>query len=504
MRFTLNDLRPTEITPGLAGSSFNSTHLTRTYGVDKPHDLSVNASNMAMLFAGTDRYNGKPLTGMLEGKAKKLALTSRDYTWKLQGYKKRQATIMELITTGTDRLGENQDDIVVVLDTAQFKYPDVLAGEDEDYPLEIIGKPEKRNNYYEYTLRLQTDNPRAYIPSHVLQPGKEMGKVSSSVADEMNQDYGTMQFNTIYELRGTMGNAAVEHRFTDKALRVDKNSNEPVQKLKHWRVPFMNNNNKTYYNFMPMVEAEMWDTLYRDIEWGLTYGRSSARMVKGFLKKTCAGLRQQIETSNRLFHQGNLSITRLEDFFSDIYRGRTDASPSQRKVVLDTGEEGAKMFDRMVASETSQFTTVDTHFITGKDPRHLAFGAQYTHYRGKNGLDISLMLNPGKDNPEISRKVHPLYPNVPINSWRMEILDLGTTRNHEGIAKPNMQMVCERYADYYFVSTGKWSKKTGMPINDGGEANSAVGGYSCHAEKSFGLLIRDRSRMALIMERYDD
>jgi hypothetical protein len=247
----------------------------------------------------------------------------------------------------------------------------------------------------------------------------------------------------------------------------------------------------------------MWNTLYNDVEWGLCYGKSSTRVVNKYVKKTGPGLRQQLDSSNHLFHNGNLSLIRLDEFFSSIYRGRTDASPSQRKVILDTGEMGALLFDRMVASEASAFTTVDTYFISGTDPRKLAYGAQFTQYRGKNGLDVTVMLNPGKDNPDLNPKKHPRYTNVCASSWRMDVLDLGTTANYDGEVKDNMQMVCESYADYYYVSTGKWDKKTGMPINDGSEGNSALGGYKIQAEKSFGLLIRDRSRMAVVDIEFD-
>lgn len=502
MNFTLNDLRPTEVTPGLAGSSFNSTHLVRTYGVDKPHDLSANASNIAMLWSGTDKYNDKPYVGMFEGKGKKLAITSRDYTWKLMGHMKQKAIVVEVLEV-TDRPGQNFQEIKCVLDTDQFKYPDVLTGEDENYPLEVVGKPKRAGLGWEYTFVLQTEDSTLYLPKHLLEIGKEFSKQSTSVADEMNQDYGTMQFNTIFELRSQMGNVAEEYQFTDKMLRVDKNSGDSVQKLKHWRVPYLDNKGQTYYNFMPLAEAQLWDGIYQDIEWGLVFGKSSSRMVKGYLKKTGPGMRQQLDSSNKLYHNGNLSLIRLEEFLSAIYRGRTDASASQRKVTLDTGEMGALLFDRMVASEASSFTTVDSYFISGKDPRYLSYGAQFTHYRGKNGLDITIMLNPGKDNPDISKKKHPRYTNIPLNSWRMDILDLGTTTNYDGDVKDNMQMVSERYADMYYVSTGKWDKKTGMPINDGGEGNSAIGGYTCKIEKSFGLMIRDRSRMAVIDIRFD-
>ena len=66
-------------------------------------------------------------------------------------------------------------------------------------------------------------------------------------------------------------------------------------------------------------------------------------------------------------------------------------------------------------------------------------------------------------------------------------------------------MVCEQYSDHYFVSTGKWDPKTGMPINDGKEGLAGgVGGYSVQVEKSYGLMIEDISRCGTIQLRFDN
>jgi hypothetical protein len=294
---------------------------------------------------------------------------------------------------------------------------------------------------------------------------------------------------------------------TDKALRIDKNSGDQIQNLKHWRVPFMDNDGKTYYNFMPMAEAEMWNNIYDDIEWALNFGRRSTRLSpQGYVKRTGPGLRQQLEYGHTLYHNGNLTLSRLDEWLSSIYRGRKDASPQSRKIVLMTGEMGALMFDQMVASEASSFLTVDSHYIrNGGDFRHMSFGAQFTHYIGKNGLDVTVMLNPLYDNPDYCPQTHPIYTDTTIDSWRMDILDFGaTTEQNSSVMQDNIAMVCEKYADYYFTTNGKWDVKTGMPINDGGPGLAGgVGGYASYVEKSFGLMIRDISRCGSIQIRYN-
>ena len=506
MNFTMAGARPTVITEGLGGNSWNSQHLVRTYGVDKPHDLSTSIM-MSEMFSATDRYQDKPLIGMTEAKGKKLELTSNQFTWKLVGHQKIKARIVEVVETASQP-GLNQSTFDIVLDRAWYKYPDVLTGNDAEFPIEIVppaeltrSNPQQFGTGWRYTVRLQTDDNSRSIPVNLIQAGQEFWKTSTSVSDEMNQDYGTLQFNTIFELRGQMGNVGEQIQVTDKMLRVDKNSNASGQP-KFWRVPFIDAKGKKYTNFMPLVEATLWNQIYEDIEWGLNYGRRSITTgSQGYLKRTGAGLRQQLEDGNTLKHSGNLTLSQLDEWLSSIYRGRKDASPSSRKIVLSTGERGARMFDSMVATEASAFyADIGNLAIQGSDVRHLSYGIQFTHYKGKNGLDVTVMLDPNKDNPTYNGKMHPNYPDTTQDSWRMDILDFGTTSEQSvANASDNIVMVSERYADHYFTTVGKWNKATGMPINDGSVGNAGgIGGYSCHIEKSFGLLIKDITRCGSI------
>ncbi len=500
MQFTLPGLKPTYMSEGWGGNSVNSTHLVRTYGLDKIDDQSLNARGIAELFSATDRYADKPMIGMTEAKGKKEYLTANQYSWKLRGYMKQKARVTEVLETSA-RPGENQSTFIIVLDKPWYEAnADVLMGEDNRYPIEIVEK-EARGQSTKYTCQLQTDDNSYFIPLAELAVGKEFGKTSSSVPDESNTKHGTMQFNSVFEVRSQTGNVGEKIEFTDRALRVDKNAGKST--VSSWKVPFLDNAGKVYFNFMPMAEAEVMNNIYEDMEWALVFGRQSTRVAyNGFLKRTCPGFRQQLEKGHTLFHNNNLTLAKLDTWLNSIYRGRKDATPTARKIVLITGEMGALMFNNMVATQASSFLTVDSNFISNKDGvRHLAYGAQFTHYIGKNGLDVTVMLNPANDNPDYCPKTHPIYTDTCIDSWRMDILDFGSTVANE-TTTDNISMVCEQFADYYFTTAGKWDPKTGMPINNGEEANAGpMSGYATYVEKSFGLWIKDISRCGSIQLR---
>lgn len=503
----------TMITDGFGGNSFNSQHIIRHYGLDKPHDLDAQGSNIAQLFSATDRYSDKPMIGMTEAKGKTTTITTDTYTWKARGHQRLKARVTEVVETATQP-GITGTTFDIVIDKPWYKSPDILSGQNNNYPIQIVSpaelgraNPVQYNTGWRYTVKLQgTENNRSF-PTSLLQVGKEFWKVATLSANEDNNEYGTMHFSSVFEMYGQTGYVAEELKVTDRMLRVDKNSNSS-QQVRHWRVPFIDKNGKKYMNFMPLAEAELWNNVYSDIEYLLNYGRFGVeRSNQGYFKRCPAGLRQRLADGHQLTHSGNLTLARLDEWLNNIYRGRTDATPSQRKLVLVTGERGARMFDAMIASDASAFfSDIGNIAITGGDPRHLAYGLQFTQYRGKNGLDVTVMLNPMYDNPYFCPQMHPLYPNTPLDSWRMDILDFGSTKEQDtGVLADNISFLKEGYGDVYFSHSGKWDKATGMPINNGGPGMAGgISGYSCHIEKSFGLMIRDISRCGTIKLSIDE
>lgn len=110
------------------------------------------------------------------------------------------------------------------------------------------------------------------------------------------------------------------------------------------------------------------------------------------------------------------------------------------------------------------------------------------------------MLNPAYDNSFFQPKMHPVYTNYTIDSWRADILDFGSTKQQgTGGTDPNICMVKENYCDYHISHKGKWDPKSGLPITDGGYGLvGGVSGYSIVTEKSAGLMIADVSRCGAI------
>lgn len=118
--------------------------------------------------------------------------------------------------------------------------------------------------------------------------------------------------------------------------------------------------------------------------------------------------------------------------------------------------------------------------------------SQFTRYNGINGIQVDLMLNPMYDDRTYCKRTHPMYPNRPIDSFRMDILDFGTADGTD-----NIQLLSVKDTYYNFVVSG--SHTPSGPISNGGQASSAIQGYSLHMSASAGLVIRDVSRTGSIV-----
>ena len=57
--------------------------------------------------------------------------------------------------------------------------------------LEVVGDPIQDGNGYIYTFRLQGDDNAQYIPSYLVEPGKELSKGWTTIQSEYNEKYGT-------------------------------------------------------------------------------------------------------------------------------------------------------------------------------------------------------------------------------------------------------------------------------------------------------------------------
>lgn len=466
---------------GFGGNFLDSQYLGNAYEPGKPY---VFMQTLSKVFSSQNRFfTGKPLIGMTMAKSYGTKeIDTEIYRWTMQGAEEKLATILEVIDSGNTTPGLNGMTFRIKLDLDYYHNPDVLLPEDPNYPLAIVDGPIQDGTGSIYVVRLQGDDPTAFVPTSLLQVGKEFSKAWTSVASEYNDRFGTQQVPNSFLLESQVGAFAQSIHVTDKALR--DSGRLAVEFL--YTDPRTGKESKVS-SFLPLYEARMHDELYMGMEAAMIYGKKETKPGdNGYWIKTGPGLREQLRDSWVEYYSTPLTTEILKDYLLDIFFSRTNES--DRKVTAMTGTLGSLMFHDMLAAEASAFFTIDSHFIqkASTGPSHLSFGAQFTHYRGPEGIEVTLLKNPFNDSKKYCKRVHPLYVNMPIDSARMTFLDFGTSNGSN-----NIQMLTVK-------DTYRWGYLQGTvgpngPIK-GGQVSALKAGYDVFTEGTAGLWIQDVTR----------
>lgn len=464
------------------GSFVDSVHLGHAYETGKPY---VFENQITKIFSSeSDLFAAKLLVNMTGDKMGGVKeIDNEVYRWFLQGAEEKLARVVETLDDSNTTPGLNLTPFKVKLDLNYFHSPDVLMGSDPEYPVAVVEGPIPDGNGYIYTLKLQGDNYSTFFPVADLEPGKEFSKVWTSTVSELNSEYGTQQYPNSFQLEHQVGAFAQKVTITDKAWRDEG-------KIDIKFLYTVDGKTKTADRFLPMAEAYMWDNLYKGMEAQMIYGKKQTQPgSNGYWKKTGAGLRQQMKDSWLHFFTGSLSISELKDFLLDIYAPRKDEG--MRKTVGMTGTVGSQMFHDALVAISNGYLTLDTHFInkiaSPVDTPHLAYGAQYTRYNGPHGITVDLMVNRMYDSRDYCKRMHPQYPNFPIDSARIDFLDFGSSKGES-----NIQMLKVKDTYKYGHVDGTWTP-TG-PVK-GGSANSLIDGYTLFTAGTMGLKITDITKL---------
>jgi hypothetical protein len=413
--------------PTFGGNFVDSQYLAASYRTGQPAML-----DRALTYIFSSKSNffpAKLITNMTGGKSNgTLEIDNEVYRWRLQGAEEIHSVVMENLEASNPTPGINNSTFRVKLNFDFYDVPDVLMGEDPEYPVAVLSKMSDGTGTI-YTMQLQSDNPALFIPQSMLQPGKRFSKVWTTVASEFNREFGTQQYPNTFLLESQVGAFAQKLTITDKAWRDEG-------KLAFKFMYEVDGKTKVADRFLPMAEAKMWNELYKSMEVQSLYGQRSTKPSKdGYWKKTGPGLRAQLKDSWIDTYNGPLSVNNLKDFILDIFVPRTNET--DRKSVWMTGTAGSLLLHDALVAISNCLLNVDTHYIqkvaSPVDTPHLAFGAQFTRYNGPEGICIDIIKNPLYDSFLYDKRPHPDYPNLPIDSARFTALNLGKVDGQQNI-----------------------------------------------------------------------
>lgn len=426
-----------------------------------------------------------PLSYLLDvGKRKKL-VNHILYEWKLQGDHNKAIPVVGTYGDGGSYPGLAGGTIRVDFAERWFDKDDDICGENINYLLKVIEQPEQVGiNRWRYVLKLVTADQTSYVPTSLLEVGKEFVKYWTSVEHDSSRDGGTTHFAGLFHMRnvlttfrkkfsmsGAAMNKVLEVRFT-----VDDGQGGPRQ---------------TFGTWMKYAEFVFWKQFYQEIDRAYWYGRANVNFkdVSTNFKGTSgnaiyegSGVLEQIAVSTTRPYTA-LSEQMFRNFFSDMYYQCLDKGP--KEYVGFAGREFMNLFDQSMKSALPNYTQiVGDKFVTGTG-QDLTLGGQFKTFVGLNGDKITLIHNPAFDNPVYNLQKHP-KTGIPVESYRCVFLNWKMNGNGES----NVLKVCHEGREL----VGGWIKGISSGANNSfGSMTAAtpVDGHEYHALSECGVVILD-------------
>lgn len=209
------------------------------------------------------------------------------------------------------------------------------------------------------------------------------------------------------------------------------------------------------------------------------------------------GIRQQLAGSWIRYTNTPPTVNFFQDYLMDIYFSRKDSD--MRDTTAITGTVGSINFHNALVAIANGFLTVDTNYIrsaegVGSTPG-LAYGAQFTRYFGAEGVALKLGKNAMYDDRRYCGRMHPQYPNFPVDSSRITFMDF----ENDG-KRQNVMLLKEK-------DTFRWGYRIGThgpngPIQ-GQNVTALKAGYDVFVEGTAGVVIFDVSRCGEIIEDFE-
>ena len=328
-------------------------------------------------------------------------------------------------------VGVGFEPFYLVFPTDWFALGEVLWGNmNEAYPVIVkeAGHAEGTNTVYlvePFGAHLADG-----IPAERLLAGEKFSWGYAPVEDNFSRKVGDVRFSTPVSMRQDWQRVRIQHKIGGRELGKRLACHIPVSKevngkLVHTTV------DRWIYNVTWKIE-ETWadyknNALDRGVSTRFENGEYSNFGLSGLANRQGAGFRQQMESGNQMYYT-KFSMGLIEDALYGISAGKVDYK--QRKFVMRTGERGAILFSREAKKEMSGWIPIysvnspsyitkgpETNFTNGNAAT--VADLQVTKWLGANGLELTIMIDPSKDDIQTNKVMHPMGGTA--ESYRFDI-----------------------------------------------------------------------------------
>lgn len=448
------------------------------------------AGTMDKLFSSENYYADNPISSTLMGSPRtEETITSTSWEWEMKGANTRPLVVVENVEPASNLTpGKFKKTFRIKLDENWYLPGDVLSPgtSDKRFQVRVQNQVQKHGDGYVYVVRMNSDDPQAFIPAKYLSPGSQWGKLFSQYEEAAEQS-GSTTFSTPIAFINKMSKYRKEYRITDYAS----------QEVLSVAIP---DSKGGYHNsWMKYAEVEYWLQWYREIERGYWYSRSAETVLgaNGRPVRMGAGIQEQLEDSH-VHRYSHLTAKLIEEYLQDIFYSRV--KPGQgRQIKGYTGEYGMIQFHRAIQdwqNKSGFIKNVEVYTDKVKSDVHtnaLQAGYQFVKYNMANGASLELVHNPLYDDREINFEIDPVT-GFPMESQRITFLDFSGENKASNIKI--MKKKDSSTFTYVCGTQGPWG-----PVN-GGMSAHAGDYYEMHVGISAGIHIQDVTKCGeLILSR---
>lgn len=460
------------------------SHLGRAL-IAKPTKL---VQKMNQLFSASNYYSDNPLSSMLQGVSEETIGTT-EWEWDLKGANSRPLVVVENMEPDSNTTpGKFKKTFRVKLDEDWFEPGDVIhpGASNKKFQCRIQEERRPHGNGFVYTVRLNSDDPQAFLPVKYLQPGQQWGKMYSQYEEAAEQS-GSTQFSLPISLRNRMSKYRKKYKITDYA------STEVLA------VKIPDEKGKLHDSWMRYADVEYWQQWYRELERGRWYSRSADTVLgaNGRPVRMGPGVQEQLEDSH-IHRYTHLTTKLIEEYLMDIFYSRVKPGKG-RQIKGFTGEYGMLQFHRAVQAWADKGGFVkNVEVYTNKvksdiHPNALEAGYQFVKYNMANGSSLELIHNPLYDDRTINFEIDPIT-GYPVESQRITFLDFSGDSG-----KSNLKLMNKKDGFAFTYVEGMYGPYG--PKKGGSSAHSGSY-YEMHVEDSNGVHIDDVTKCGeLILSR---
>lgn len=422
--------------------------------------------------------------------------TDDDFFWELTGSGRKNVPLVAAYIDGsavstTSKAGVGFSEFELEFPEAHFSDVNIIVGEkNEVYPIQIIDDPVPSGTNWRYRCKLITGDPALFIPYEELTAGKRFSREWSLVEKTLSKKGGLVSYTSPFKMKNVFSMIRMQETVPGNMIKrpvgvewLEKDPKTGAKKMmraweeyRDWRfeVQFREEKNKLLY----------WATYNRADD-----GTFKNKGKSGYELEQGAGIRQQIESSNVAFYPTNsFDIKWLTNVLLDLSINKLPQD--QREFVLRTGERGMVQFSEALEDYAQLYVPLTDSSRVTMSGNKMTYRGQFLEFMGPQGIKVSVMHDPMKDDLERNKIMHP--NGGPAESYVYDILDVGTSDGEPNIRKVYAQGQ-ENIIGYETGLRNPFSLENRVNI-----MSNATDGYTMHRGFIGGAMVKDPTRCAII------